>query len=234
MQRRAFAVFAGFLLLGASTATWSVALEPSTSRPEQWRDDIAAFAKLDNDKMPPPGGIVFVGSSSIRMWNAAKSFPDLPVINRGFGGSQICDATRFADVLVVKYKPRLIVFYSGDNDVNAGKSAEQVQVDFQAFVTKVRKSLPETPIVVISIKPSIARWKLRDVMREANRLIAADCEKDEALKFVDVWPVMLGDDGEPRKDLFIADGLHMNEKGYELWTELLRPVIRADARNDSK
>jgi lysophospholipase L1-like esterase len=234
MRRMTNVILAAFLLLGASIASNGRAVEPSTSHPDEWKDDIAAFAKLDADKAPPPGGIVFVGSSSIRMWNTNKSFPDLPVINRGFGGSQICDATYFADELVVKYKPRLIVFYSGDNDINAGKSAEQVHVDFAAFVAKVRKALPETPIVVISTKPSIARWAQRDTQREANRLIAADCEKDKMLKFVDVWPVMLGADGEPRKDIFIKDGLHMNDKGYELWTDLLRPVIRPDQPGDSK
>jgi lysophospholipase L1-like esterase len=219
---------AWIVLLGASIVTPIGAQEPSASNPDQWRDEMAAFAKLDADKTPPPGGVVFVGSSSIRLWDAAKSFPDLMVINRGFGGSQICDATHFADVVVVKYKPRLIVFYAGDNDINSGKRAEQVHVDFRAFVAKIRQSLPETPIVYISVKPSIARWAQRETQREANRLIAADCEQDETLEFVDVWPAMLGENGEPRKDIFVDDGLHMNGKGYERWTELLRPVINSE------
>jgi lysophospholipase L1-like esterase len=204
------------------------AVEPSVGAPETWRQDIARFAALDADKMPPEGAVLFVGSSSIRLWDLAKSFPDLVAINRGFGGSQICDSTHFADVLVVKYKPRKIVFYAGDNDINSGKSAEQVHVDFRAFVAKVRESLPKTRIVYISTKPSIERWKLRDVQREANRLIAAECEQDDTLEFVDVWPVMLGDDGEPRKDIFVEDGLHLNETGYKLWTELLGPQLGAE------
>jgi lysophospholipase L1-like esterase len=201
-------------------------LEPSTADPKAWSDEVAAFAKLDADKMPPPGGIVFVGSSSIRLWDTNKWFPDRPVLNRGFGGSQICDSTRLADVLVVKYQPRLIVFYAGDNDINGGKSAEQVHVDFKAFVARVRESLPETPIVYISIKPSIARWSQRDTQRDANQLIAADCEQDDTLEFVDVWPVMLGEDGTPRKELFVEDGLHLNETGYEAWVELVRPILK--------
>jgi lysophospholipase L1-like esterase len=119
----------------------------------------------------------------------------------------------------------VVVFYAGDNDVASGKSAGQVHVDFRAFVAKVRESLPETPIVFISIKPSIARWKLRGVMQEANALIAADCEADDTLEFVDVWPAMLSEDGEPRKDVFREDGLHMNDAGYKLWVDLLRPIL---------
>jgi lysophospholipase L1-like esterase len=201
------------------------ALEPSECNPEPWQDDIAAFETADAESPPPANAVLFVGSSSIRLWDVAKWFPEVPVINRGFGGSQICDATHFADALVVKHQPRMIVFYSGDNDVASGKSAEQVHVDFRAFVARVRESLPETPLVVISIKPSIDRWKLRDVMREANALIAADCEADDALEFIDVWPAMLGDNGEPRADIFRDDGLHMNDAGYKLWVELLHPLL---------
>jgi lysophospholipase L1-like esterase len=159
------------------------------------------------------------------MWDLAKWFPESPTINRGFGGSLICDSTHFADVLVVKHRPRAIVFYAGDNDVNAGKSAEQVYADFRAFVARIRKSLPETPIVYIAIKPSIARWELRAVMQDANRRIAAECADDETLKFVDVWPAMLGDDGKPRRELFVDDGLHLNDAGYKVWTNLLQPYL---------
>jgi len=231
-MRRAAALkfFAGFLLVGASMASRSHALEPSASDPAAWKAEMQAFEKLDADKAPPENAVLFVGSSSIRLWDLAKSFPELVAINRGFGGSQICDSTLRADELVVKYRPRLIVFYAGDNDVNSGKSAEQVHVDFAAFVAKVRKSLPKTRIVFISIKPSISRWDQRDTQREANRLIAADCEKDETLEFVDVWPVMLGENSEPRPEIFQPDRLHMNDEGYKLWVELLGPVL---TRNSS-
>ena len=231
-MRRAAALkfFAGFLLVGASMASRSHALEPSASDSAAWKAEMQAFEKLDADKAPPENAVLFVGSSSIRLWDLAKSFPELVAINRGFGGSQICDSTLRADELVVKYRPRLIVFYAGDNDVNSGKSAEQVHVDFAAFVAKVRKSLPKTRIVFISIKPSISRWDQRDTQREANRLIAADCEKDETLEFVDVWPVMLGENSEPRPEIFQPDRLHMNDEGYKLWAELLGPVL---TRNSS-
>ena len=230
MHRLAIWEFAGFLLLGASTATVARCVEPSTANLDTWLADIAAFEQQDADNPPPRDAVLFVGSSSVRMWDLAKWFPELPTINRGFGGSQICDSTYFADVLIVKHRPPVIVFYAGDNDVNAGNSAEQVHRDFRAFVAKTRQRLPETPIVFISIKPSIARWKLADTMREANRLIASDCAEDDTLEFVDVWPAMLGDDGKPRKDLFIDDGLHLNDAGYRLWTELVRPHLRSNER----
>jgi lysophospholipase L1-like esterase len=226
-------ILASFLLLGASMTPAVRGLEPSPSDPEKWTADMAAFATADADNPPPPRPVVFVGSSSIRLWDLKKSFPDLVALNRGFGGSQIADATRFADVLVVKYNPRLIVFYAGDNDVNAGKSAEQVHVDFQAFAATVRKSLPATPIVFLSIKPSLARWDQRDTQRAANRLIAADCAHDKLLQFVDVWPAMLGDDGAPKQDLFVEDGLHLSDAGYSLWAELLRPLV-ADESPDKQ
>ena len=112
-----------------------------------------------------------------------------------------------------KHKPRLVIFYAGDNDIAGGKSPEQVHRDFQAFAEKFSEKLPKAKLVYIAIKPSIARWKMADKMREANKLIAADCEQHENFAFVDVWPVMLNEKGEPREDIFLEDGLHMNEKG---------------------
>lgn len=225
MRRVAFGFLAGFVLLGASTRVDAEELQPSASNSETWAKEIAAFEDADAKDPPPQGAVLFVGSSSIRLWDTAKAFPEAETINRGFGGSQICDSTYFADLLVVKHRPRAIIFYAGDNDIASGKSAEQVHVDFLAFLRKVRASLPETPIVFISIKPSIARWKLAEEMQVANMLIAAECENFEELKYVDVWPAMLDDQGQPRKDIFREDGLHMNEAGYALWNELLKPFV---------
>jgi lysophospholipase L1-like esterase len=215
----------GFLCLGASMAS-ARAAAPSPCKPEVWQGAMAQFEKQDVEKPAPDDVVVFVGSSSIRMWDLAKWFPDVPTLNRGFGGSQICDAAHFADVLVIKHKPRAVVFYSGDNDVASGKTAEQVHADFCEFMKKLRAALPETPVVFIAIKPSIARWKMRDVQREANRLIAGERRRGKRLEYVDVWPAMLGDDGQPRKDIFREDGLHMNDAGYKLWVDLVSPLLR--------
>lgn len=193
--------------------------------PEVFQDEVEKLVASDETNRVEPGGVVFVGSSSIRMWDLKKWFPGEEYLNRGFGGSQICHSTYFFDKLVARHKPQLVVFYAGDNDIASGKSPEQVLKDFQAFAAKLTDKLPEARLVYIAIKPSIARWQLADKMRKANELIAAECEQNENFVFVDVWAPMLNDQGEPRGDVFLSDGLHMNEKGYELWVELITPHL---------
>jgi len=156
-----------------------------------------------------------------------KSFPDLPVINRGFGGSQVADSVAFAERIVLPYQPKVIVFYAGDNDIASGKSPEQVATDFGLFTAKVHKALPETRIVVLSIKPCMSRWKLVDKVRQANDLIRAQTEKDPHVVFVDVDKPSLGPDGKPRPELFRPDKLHLNDEGYKLWTSLVLPHLKS-------
>ncbi len=196
-------------------------------RPEfaRWEKDIAAFERQDQQKPPPKHGVVFVGSSSIRLWDLHKSFPDLDAINRGFGGSQLADSVHFAPRIVLKYEPRLVVLYAGDNDIAAGKSPERVAEDFQDFVQEVHGRLPKTRIAYLAIKPSILRRPLWDKMRKANALIEAACKKDDRLVFIDVATPMLGADGKPRAELFRKDGLHLNAKGYALWASILKPYL---------
>ena len=186
-----------------------------------WEAQIQAFERQDRADAPSPGGVLFVGSSSIRLWKLPRYFSELDAINRGFGGSQIIDSIHFADRIVLKYRPRTIVLYAGDNDIAAGKSAPQVFADFKRFVDVVHKELPQTNIVFIAIKPSIARWNLAERMKEANDLIADFCRKQDRLGFVDIWAPMLGADGRPRRELFVKDGLHLSHTGYQMWTELV-------------
>jgi len=204
-------------------------LRPGRADPKpdfsRWEKTIAALEQQDKDKPPPKNGIVFVGSSSIRLWDLKKSFPDLDVVNHGFGGSQIADSVHFASRLVTKHAPRMVVFYAGDNDIGFGKTPEQVAADFQAFVRAVRKDLPKSKVIFLSIKPSLLRWNLWDRMQKANALIEAECKKHDRLIYVNVAKPMLGDDGKPRKELFLADGLHLNAKGYAVWTSALRPYL---------
>jgi lysophospholipase L1-like esterase len=192
----------------------------------KWEKDIAAFETHDKDAPPPKNAVLFAGSSSIRLWDLKKSFPDLNAINRGFGGSQIADSTHFAPRIILNLEARLIVFYAGDNDIAAGKTPEQVSDDFQSFAKTVQKELPKTKIVFISIKPTPKRWEMVDKQKKANELIAAFCNKDERLIYLDVVKPMLGDDGKPRPELFTKDDLHMNEKGYALWASLLKPYLK--------
>jgi lysophospholipase L1-like esterase len=191
----------------------------------RWAKEMSGFEQQDRESPPPSGGIVFVGSSSIRLWDLSRSFPGMPIVNRGFGGSQIADSVAHVDLLVLKHKPRTVVFYAGDNDVAAGKTPQTVAADFKALVAKVRAALPEARVAFIAIKPSIQRWALVAKVREANALIRAQCEADPRLGFIDVDGPMLDWDEKPRADLFVADGLHLSPKGYELWTVLVRPFL---------
>src|SRR5207302_468645 len=153
------------------------------------------------------------GSSSIRLWDLKKAFPNLEVINRGFGGSQIVDSVHFAPRLITKHAPRLVVLYAGDNDVAQGKAPEHLAADFQSLVQAIHKELPRTKVIFLSIKPSVLRWNLWDKIQKTNALIEAECKKDERLTYVDITKRMLGDDGKPQKELFLVDGLHLNGKG---------------------
>jgi lysophospholipase L1-like esterase len=212
------------LLLGWPS---NAAAKENASKPNRWEETIARFEADDLAHSPPKDAILFVGSSSIVRWKLPRYFPDLVTINRGFGGSQICDSTHFLDRIVLKHHPRIVVLYAGDNDIAGGKSAEQVHRDFRAFVDGVHKNLPETRIIYVGIKPSLARWKLAKQMEQANRLIAVDCRDRPNVKFIDNWQPMLADDGQPRKELFSKDGLHLSPAGYKLWTSLVRPELDA-------
>jgi lysophospholipase L1-like esterase len=205
----------------------AVAVLPVTlpAQADQWAKDMAAFEQQDAQARPAAGGIVFVGSSSIRLWDLPRSFPGLPVINRGFGGSQISDSIRHVALLVIKHQPRTVVLYAGDNDISSGKTPQVVAGDFKTFAARVHADLPKARILFVGIKPSIQRWALIAKVREANGLIREICEGDERLGFVDVDGPMLGWDEKPRKDLFVADGLHLSAKGYELWNALVRPFL---------
>ena len=192
---------------------------------EPWEEDIQKFEQSDRQQPPPDHPIVFVGSSTIRLWDLAKSFPDLPAINRGFGGSTVADVVRYVDRIVLRYKPRAIVFYSGDNDIAGGKTPEQVAADFAALHKAIRAELPDVPIVFLPTKPSIQRWQLVEKMRDSNRRIKQLCESDPHLIYVDTATPLLGDDGKPRAELFQSDGLHLNDAGYKLWTSIVKPLL---------
>jgi lysophospholipase L1-like esterase len=190
--------------------------------------EIQAFEARDRTNPPPKNSILFVGSSSIRMWKTlAADLPNYRVINRGFGGSQISNAIHFAERIVIPYQPPVIVMYSGGNDLNAGKSAETVFNDYKLFVNKVRAKLPETKIAYISIAPNPARWKQMDRIREANRLIREFAQKDPSLSFIDMHPHMLGADGNPKPDIYLDDKLHMNANGYAIWKQVVGEHLKA-------
>ena len=202
-----------------------IALPLAAQDPDRWEPAMQAFEKADRETPPAKGGLVFIGSSSIRRWDLGKSFPDLGAINRGFGGSQIEDSIRYADRILLPLEPKTIVLYAGDNDINSGKSADRVVADFEAFAAKLHGALPKTRILFIGVKPSIKRWHLIETIREANARIERLCDADERLVFIDVDAAMLGPDGKPRPELFVEDGLHLTALGYAVWTQILKPHL---------
>ncbi len=193
----------------------------------KWESNISAFEKDDQENPKEPGQVLFIGSSSIRLWDLEKWFPDLDAINRGFGGSEVADSVHFYDRIVKPYAPRAIVMYAGDNDLSRKKTPTQVHTDFKEFVSKVHKDFPEAQIIFIAIKPSIKRWNLIENVREANSLIVKMAEADKLLTFLDIDTPMIGEDKMPKPGLFAKDGLHLNDDGYKLWSDLLKPHLDA-------
>lgn len=224
------AILAVLLVLTGPTACVS-GPDASEYRPDpvsspHWVDDLARFAELDARLAPPIGPIVFTGSSSIRLWTSLEAdFPAEPVLNRGFGGSQIRDATWVSDELVVRYRPRQVVIYAGDNDIDAGRTPEQVLADFHGFVSRIRRDLPDVPIAWIAIKPSLARAAQIDEQRDANALVREAASKLQQVDFIDVFMPMLDENGNPRPELFIDDGLHLSPAGYALWRQIIAPFL---------
>ncbi|HEU4458986.1 MAG TPA: SGNH/GDSL hydrolase family protein [Methylibium sp.] len=202
--------------------------KPKASRPEpalpaRWRESFEAFDAADRAAAPKPGGVLFVGSSSIRLWNdLEQQFEDpVAVVKRGFGGSRLQDTTDHLRRLVLPYKPRVVVVYAGDNDLAEGRSPQQVFKSFEDFVEGVHAELPATRIAFVSIKPSPLRLALMRSAEETNARIAAFCRNDPRLDYINVWSPMLGNDGRPREELFLPDRLHLNAQGYALWKSVI-------------
>ena len=182
-----------------------------------WETEIAGIEAREAESPVPMHGILFTGSSSIRLWKTlAEDYPDQPVINRGFGGSQISDLIAYFDRVVLPGAPRQIIVYSGTNDINAKESAEQVFADWAMFCGMVEQSLPGTKIALISAAPNPARWEQRETQERFNALAAAFCAR-QGYDFIDVWTPMMGEDGTPSRDIYVDDKLHMNAAGYALW-----------------
>ena len=234
------ALFVGFMSMpcfGQGSGLGDTKEYPS---PERFEKHIQRFESADRELPPPTDAILCVGSSSMRGWHETirNDLAPLTLIPRGFGGSNMNDVLHYADRVVLPYKPRAIVLYEGDNDIAQRIAPGKVADTFRAFVTKVQEVFPDCRIYFLSIKPSIRRWSLWPRMKEANSLINAECTRDKRLTFVDVASGMLDDEGNPRKEIFKEDNLHMMRGGYEIWRDALRPILlkgelRFEPQNDT-
>ena len=205
----------------------AAAQAPHTVVAGPWASELAQFEAADRAHPPAPGGVLFVGSSSVRMWQSLSTdFPGVPVLNRGFGGSELADVVKLCDRVVLPYRPRVVVLYAGDNDIGNGRTPADVAGALQTFVSTMHRQLPATRVVYVSIKPSPARWGHVEQIREANRLARALAATDSLLRFVDVFTPMLDSTGHPRRELYQGDGLHMTLAGYAIWRQQLAPLVR--------
>ena len=226
----------GFLVLAAlAYIGFPLALaqyQSASLDPAFFESAIVAFEESDRESPPKPGGIVFVGSSSIRFWDSLEAdMAPLPAVERGFGGAHMAHVLYNADRIILPYAPQAVVVYAGDNDLakGSGKTAEDVTRDFQQLVAQLRAAQPGLPIYFITIKPSTRRWDRWPEMDRANRQIAALAQNDAHLSILDIATPMLGPTGEPpRSELFALDGLHLSDAGYQLWTEVVRAQLMPD------
>lgn len=212
---------AWFPLLFAVSVTSLLAAEA----PNKFEPDIVKFETQDADMPPVREENLFVGSSSVRMWKLQESFPEHTCLNRGFGGSKLSDVVHYIDRIVLPYSPKVIVLYAGDNDIGAKRPVKEVHADYLTFVERVRAKLPETKIVWVAIKPSPKRWAMREEAQAVNEAIRTDIAAGKGDVYVDIWGPMLGDDGMPRTELYLADGLHLTPAGYAVWNKLVEPHL---------
>jgi lysophospholipase L1-like esterase len=195
--------------------------------PLGYKSEVEEIGRLNIRKMNTPDLILFTGSSSIKMWkNVQDYFPGKNTVNTGFGGSQMSDLVFYFDSLILKYHPVQVLIYEGDNDIAKGKKAEEVFNDASLLLERFKKDLPKTKIVFIAVKPSIARWKLKDEQIRYNNMLKTLSSKNSNIQFINTWDFFLDEKGMPKKELFIEDGLHMSKPGYDIWAKEIKKIIR--------
>lgn len=190
-------------------------------------DEIKAFKKQDSLQPPPKNAILFVGSSSFRLWhNVQAAFPGYTIINRGFGGSTLPDVIQYADDIIFPYKPKEIVIYCGENDIASSDTitSKIVFTRFEKLFTLIRKKMPKVPVVFVAMKPSPSREKYHQKLLQANLLIKNYLSRQSKAAYVDVYKLML-ENGKPDESLYINDRLHMNAKGYAIWQKAIQPYL---------
>ena len=204
----------------------SVKFEKEYRSPERFEKSIKEFEAQDSKKSPPVGAVVVTGSSSVRMWHPRikKDLAGLTVIPRGFGGSNMNDLLHFSDRMILKYKPRAVVIYEGDNDTAQGIHPLQIKTKFLSLAAKLKKQNKNVRIYLITVKPSIKRIAIWDKALATNKIFKELSENDDNIYYIDTASALL-DGGKPKKDIFIHDNLHLNKKGYDLWSEAVKKAL---------
>jgi len=201
-------------------------LTSNAQDPTRFQKEVDELCKAEYHFSPEKKMVVFTGSSSIRMWkDVADYFPEYNVVNNGFGGSHFSDLLFYYDNLITRQKPDVLFIYEGDNDIADGKKPSKVLKEAKLLVGKIQQDQHNTRVILISPKPSIARWNLKKDYIKLNRKLGRYCKKNDNLYFADVWNVMLDKNKMVYQDIFIQDGLHMNKKGYDLWSKVLSEYL---------
>jgi lysophospholipase L1-like esterase len=213
------------LLMAGCSSTPPISITPIPEG-NKWAKELHNFEAIDATNPPPSHPIVFTGSSSIRMWtDLTTDFPSYPVVNRGFGGSELSDVNQFFDRLILQYRPKQVVVFAGVNDIAGGKSVERVISDLKTLVDRLHAELPKTKFVYLSLAQNPARWDKREKVAAVNRAAAELLSHDPRDTFLDTTSVMLGADGNPKPEIYRSDRLHMNRKGYDLWKPIVEAVL---------
>jgi len=224
----------GLALLALAWPAWQLYGELAKARSEDplvWEADIQALEAGSAGRFAPGEAVVFIGSSSIRLWRTlAEDMAPVPVLQHGFGGAKLNDAVHYADRLVSAFRPRAVVLFAGSNDIHPGatKSPQALLDGYREFVARVRREQPALPVFFIAITPSPLRWEVWHVAVETNELIRAWSDTQTGLYFIDTGPALLDSSGEPDPDNYLFDGLHLNARGYAIWTSIIRPRLLAE------
>ena len=202
--------------------TLVISLNINAQDPTRFASEIESIQAREFERIEGLPLALFTGSSSIRMWaELENSFPSYQVLNHGFGGSEFSDLIHYKEELIFDYAPEYLFIYEGDNDINSGKNPSDIAEEANNLILEIKERLPRTRIFLISPKPSISRWELRDQYLKVNLLLSQVSTVHRSTYYIDVWTPMMDENNEVRTDLFIEDNLHMNEVGYAIWKEVI-------------
>lgn len=230
MRRLHVLTLAGFLalapLLAAHAGAQAAAPAIAANRPIGYAQDIRGFLERDKTDPPPRDAILFIGSSIFRQWtNVREHMAPLPVFNRAFGGSRTWEVLHYMDQIVLPYRPRIVVYYTGSNDVNAGESAPDIVSRITAFVERTHTALPETRVYFVAINKSPDKRDRWNVVDAVNNELRAMATRTPHLKYIDLNPVLFDAKGEPKTELYRPDGLHFHPPAYDLFAGIIKPVL---------